>query len=158
MVEKSSRCAACVSRNRSCDGVLVASSLEKLLSQQRKLDAEESEASKDLVEIHRQMTDLQTQLSTALGRLDRIRKIRDRVKGKTIVEVQRSMLELDKEDGLLPALDSHEQFVVEDLQSMGVPNEVDWSTFGFENDFADLGPLVGPEDTGPERHSPPLPS
>jgi hypothetical protein len=47
------------------------------------------------------------------------------VKGKTIVEVQRGMLELDKKDGLIPALDSHEQFVVEDLQFIGVFNEVD---------------------------------
>jgi hypothetical protein len=47
------------------------------------------------------------------------------VKGKTIVEVQRGILELDKEDNLLPALDSHEQFIVEDLQSIRVPNEVD---------------------------------
>jgi hypothetical protein len=32
--------------------------------------------------------------------LDRIRKIRERVKGKTVMEVQRGMLELDKEDSI----------------------------------------------------------
>jgi hypothetical protein len=39
-------------------------------------------------------------------------------------------------------LDAHENWVVNDLQSLGVPNEVDWSQFGLGNEFGDVNQLV----------------
>lgn len=153
--ERSNRCLECIRHpTRKCDGVLVASSLRKVLDQQQKLEKEEEEASDDLLALHEKMAELQSSLAAAAGRLSRIRKIRARAKAKGSELFQRGMEELDKEDGLLPALDSHEHFVVEDLQSMGVSNEVDWSSLGFGSDFVDLGPLVETGDTGQERRSP----
>jgi hypothetical protein len=142
MIEKSSRCQRCAQARKQCDGVLVAGSLEKLLAHHEKLDAEEDKANLDLLQLHEKMTEIQSQLSTAVGRLARIRKIRNHVKGKSLELAERGMLELDKEDKILPALDSHEHYVVDDIQSMGVPNDVDWASFGLGEEFAELGPLV----------------
>lgn len=153
MVERSSRCQECVRRGRQCDGVLVASSLERLLSQQRKLEAEEDEANDNLGTLYEKMTELQSQLSSAMGRLSRIRKIRSQVKNKMMTEVQRGVIELDEEDGILPALESHEQFVVGDLQSLGVSNEMDWSTLGLGDEFAELGSLVPSGDANIPQES-----
>ncbi|ORY71530.1 uncharacterized protein BCR38DRAFT_311094, partial [Pseudomassariella vexata] len=50
------------------------------------------------------------------------------VKNKSSELFERGIAELDKED--LPALDSHERCLVEDMRSMGVPEDVDWSSFG----------------------------
>lgn len=147
MLEGASRCQECVRRARPCDGVLVASSLGKLLAQRKKLDTEEEEANEALVALHTQMVELQSQLSAAVGRLSRIRKIRDRVKDKSSELFRRGMMELDKEDGILSALDSHEHYVVDDIQSLGVPNSIDWSALGLGDEFAAVGPLV-PEPSG----------
>ena len=151
MAGKSNRCEECVRQRKSCDGTRVASSLEKLISQQQKLDAEEEEASENLLALHTQLAELQSQLAAAAGRLSRIRKIRSRVKGKSAELFERGMRELDAEDDLVPALDGHEQALVEDLQSIGVPNDVDWSSFGLGLEFESLGPLVPGTGTPPER-------
>lgn len=47
------------------------------------------------------------------------------------MKVRRGMQELDEEDR-----------VVNDLQHMGVPNDVDWSSLGVGFEFTDLGPLI----------------
>lgn len=114
----------------------------KLITQQRKLEAEEEAAGEELIRLHSNLADLQSQLSTAVNRLARIRKTRNRVKEKSSELFKRGVAELDKEDGidLTPALDAHERYVVEDLQFLGVPEEPDWSALGL-GDFADLGPL-----------------
>ncbi|ORY60690.1 uncharacterized protein BCR38DRAFT_349772 [Pseudomassariella vexata] len=138
MIEKSTRCQKCVRRGRSCDGVLVASSLERMLSQQKKLDDEEEEASENLLALHSRLAEIQSELALAAGRLSRIRKIRKRVKNKSSELFERGIAELDKEDDILPALDSHERY----MRSMGVPEDVDWSSFGLGADFSDLGSLI----------------
>lgn len=145
MAGKSNRCEECVRQRKSCDGTRVASSLEKLISQQQKLDAEEEAASEKLLVLHTQLAELQSQLAAAAGRLARIRKIRSRVKGKSAELFERGMRELNAEDNP-PALDGHERSLVGDLQSIGVPNNVDWSSFGLE--LESLGPLV-PESGTP---------
>jgi hypothetical protein len=149
MIEKSSRCQECTARGRSCDGFLVAASLERLATQEKRLSEQEEEASQDLEKIHSEMLEMQTKLSAAMGRLSRIRRIRKSVKNRRLDEVERGMMELDKEDGLLSALDAHEKYVVSDLQALGVPNSADWLSFGVGDEFADLGPLSGNPSTPP---------
>lgn len=108
--------------------------VNRLIAQQEKLDADEEKAEERLME-------LQTQLSQAVNRLARIRRIRRQIKNKSHKLFERGMQELDKEDGVLPALESHENWVVHDLQALGVPTEPDWTQFGL-GDFSELGPLV----------------
>ncbi|KFH40338.1 hypothetical protein ACRE_090000 [Hapsidospora chrysogenum ATCC 11550] len=96
----------------------------RLLEQQKKLDADEESANEDLKAIHAKMLEMQSQLSAAVARLSRIRKIRNRVKERSSELFRQGMEELDKEDGLLPTLNAHEQHVVSDIQSLGVPDEV----------------------------------
>ena len=141
MSEGVSRCAECVKRGRSCDGTLVASSLTRLLAEQRKLESDEEATGEEVLALHNRLSELQSQLATAVSRLSRIRKIRKKVKERSSELLRRGMQELDKEDGVLPALDAHEQWVTRDLQSFGVPEDVDWSSLGL-GDFSDVGPLV----------------
>ena len=97
--------------------------------------------------------ELQTQLSQAVNRLARIRRIRRQIKNKSHKLFERGMQELDKEDEILPALQSHENWVVDDLQALGVPTEPDWTQFGV-GDFPDLGPLLsagGNASAGPSN-------
>lgn len=115
IAERSSRCEECVSRGQSCDGLLVASSLEKVLAQQRKLDNDEEEASEKLLSLHSELARLQSQLAEAAGSLSRIRKIRRKVKERGADLFERGMQELDAEDEILPALDGHEGCLVDDL-------------------------------------------
>jgi predicted transcriptional regulator len=120
--------------------------VNRLVAQQKKLSAEEDDA-----EV--QLEKLQSQLSEAVSRLQRIRKIRKKVKERSDELFRRGMEELDKEDGItsapdvLPALEGHEYWVVDDLQHLGVPNDPDWSSFGL-GDFSDVGPLVGETSSG----------
>ncbi|KAI0388177.1 hypothetical protein F5Y17DRAFT_453887 [Xylariaceae sp. FL0594] len=163
--DKSSRCLACIRRGRPCDGVLVASSLSRILDQQQKLEVEEEEASESLLSLHEQLTQLQSQLALAAGRLSRIRKIRAKVKERGDELFQRGMVELDREDGILPALSSHKSHLATDLRDMGVPNDVHWTALGLGDDFAEVGPLfpsgsgvVDQDAVGGTVQSPPEPS
>lgn len=109
--------------------------MNRLIEQQKKLDKETIEAENDLVE-------LQARLSAAVSRLARIRRIREGVKTRSEQLFNRGMDELEKESETLSALDSHENWVVNDLQCLGVPNETDWSSFGIGDDFAGVGQLT----------------
>jgi hypothetical protein len=122
--------------------LLIACVVNKLVEQQKKLEAEEEEAGDAVLVLHSQLAELQSSLATAVSRLARIRKIKKRVKEKGSELFERGMQELDREDGILPALESHENWVVNDLQSLGVPNEVDWQSLGLGEEFNGLGPLL----------------
>lgn len=75
------------------------------------------------------------------------------IKEKSSEVFCRGMRELDGEDGV--SLIAHEeQVVVSYMQSLGIPNAVDWSTFGLGNKFDELGTLVETEDTAGEWRSP----
>ncbi|KFH40211.1 hypothetical protein ACRE_091320 [Hapsidospora chrysogenum ATCC 11550] len=82
--------------------------VSRLIEQQKKLDQEAVEAEDDLIE-------LQAKLSTAVSRLARIRRIRNGVKAKSEELFHRGMDELERESEVLPALDAHENWVVNDL-------------------------------------------
>ncbi|KAL6790273.1 hypothetical protein GGI42DRAFT_337088 [Trichoderma sp. SZMC 28013] len=72
----SSRCGNCVTARKSCDGVLVSSSLERVLAQRRALERQEEDTGDQVESLNAQMIELQAQLAEALGRLSRIRKTR----------------------------------------------------------------------------------
>ncbi|EXK24296.1 hypothetical protein FOMG_18967 [Fusarium oxysporum f. sp. melonis 26406] len=139
------RCEECIRRDRSCDSVRVASSLNRLIEQQEKLEAKEEEAGDKVLVLHNQLAELQSSLAEAVSRLQRIRKIKKKVKERGANLFERGMQELDKEGNILPALQSHEEWVVKDLQSLGVPNDVEWSSLGLGNDFNDVGSLLDPD-------------
>lgn len=122
--------------------------MNRLVEQQKKLELEEEEAGDKILVLHTQLAELQSSLAQAVSRLARIRKIKKRVKEKGSELFERGMQELDKEEGILPALESHENWVVGDLRSLGVPNEVDWSSLGLGEDFNGLGPLLDPGVAG----------
>lgn len=86
------------------------------------MDDDEEKAEERLIE-------LQLQLSEAVNHLARIHCIRQRIKNKGKELFQRGMEELDKEDDVAPALNAHKHWVVDDLQSIGMPNEPDWLEF-----------------------------
>ena len=94
------------------------------------------------------MCELQAQMAEAASRLARIRKIRKKTKERGSELLRRGLQELDAEDDVLPALDAHEYWVADDLQSLGVPNDPDWTSFGLGEEFAGLGPIVPPEPSG----------
>ncbi|KAJ0128879.1 Secreted in xylem 9 [Fusarium oxysporum f. sp. albedinis] len=137
----SSRCNKCIRSKKSCDGTQVASSLMTLMKQEKKLENDEDEASKDLLRLHEEMAALQSRLAAAAGRLSRIRKIKSRVREKRSEATRRGLQEVEQQDNLLSMLDAHENALVEDLQVDHVPNDVDWSAFGLGDDFLNALPL-----------------
>lgn len=146
MSEYSSCCTECIEISLACDGTFVTSSLSRLAAQQKKLEAEEADTDEALLT-------LQTQLSIVLSRLACLRRMKKVIKEKSSEVFCRGMRELDEEDAV--SLIAHEeQVVVSYMQSLGIPNAVDWSTFGFGNKFDELGTLVETEDTARERRSP----
>lgn len=110
--------------------------MTRLLKQEEKLDADEEKAEEELIR-------LQSQLSEAVGRLARIRRIRRQVKAKSQEAFQRGMAQADEEDGVVNALNAHEHWVVDDIQALGAPNDANWAEFGLGEEFSDVGPLVG---------------
>uniref|UniRef100_A0A8H7K318 Uncharacterized protein n=1 Tax=Bionectria ochroleuca TaxID=29856 RepID=A0A8H7K318_BIOOC len=95
---KLSRYNKCVRNGRYYNGVLVVSNLEKLIIQWKKLAEEESDMDKKILLLYQQITQLQSDLSAALGHIQYIRKVRGRIKSKARQEIQYSLQELDKEE------------------------------------------------------------
>jgi hypothetical protein len=133
--KKSSYYLKCIRRGRSCDGVLIKSTLSHLESQRKKLKSEEEKAEDNLLE-------LQQKLAEAVSRLSRIRKIRKRVIAKSDEALKRGIAEADAEDGIIPALTAHGQWVTHNLSSLSVPDDFDWSSVGL-GEFAGVSPLHG---------------
>jgi hypothetical protein len=116
-------------------------SVARLMDSHKKLKDDEEDAEEALFV-------LQQQLSTAVNRLSRIRKIRKRVEERSKELVRRGMQELDEEDGVSRSLESEDCFIVQHLQDLGAPGDADWAAFGLGD--AVLGPslLVGPGSGG----------
>lgn len=95
------------------------------MKSEKDLESKEEEAEGALLE-------LQTKLSEAVSRLQRIRKIKRKVKERSDEMFARGMQELDEEDGILPALSLHEQWVTNDLNALGVSADADFSLFGLD--------------------------
>lgn len=131
------RCDRCLRDKKACDGVAVASSLSRVLQIQRKLEGEEDQAEEDvialqqgMVPLQEEMNRLQRDLGEALLRLQRIRRMKRNVRSHGQELAERGMVEIDREDGLLPALDGHEDALSSELATMGVPPDVDGSSVG----------------------------
>ena len=87
-----------------------------------------------------------------MSRLSRIRKIRRKVKERSDELFQRGMEELDKEDDMVPALNSHERWIENDLNFLSIPSDTNWSEFGFRNKFSEVtlsGDAVAGGTVGP---------
>ncbi|CCF44382.1 hypothetical protein CH063_13814 [Colletotrichum higginsianum] len=123
-------------------------SVQRLNAQQREWDEKEEKAGEELLKLHEELARLQSLMATAAGRLARIRKTRKLVRDRQAETFRRGMKEIDESDALESALGAHERGVVEELQFMGVSNDVDWSSFGLGDDFSGLGPLVVEEESG----------
>ena len=66
------------------------------------------------------MNRLHQNLGASLARLRRIRTLKRNAKSRGSELFQRGMVELDREDGVLPSLDAHEQALTSELATMGV--------------------------------------
>lgn len=79
-----------------------------------------------------QLEKLQEQLSEVVSRLRRIRTIKKKVQQRAEEAFQRGLQEMEEEvdGGLLPALESHERWVVNDLSALGVQPDADFALFG----------------------------
>uniref|UniRef100_A0A8H7N1C6 Uncharacterized protein n=1 Tax=Bionectria ochroleuca TaxID=29856 RepID=A0A8H7N1C6_BIOOC len=75
---------------------------------------------KKILLLHQQITQLQSDLSAALGRVQRIRKVRGRIESKAQQEIQRGLQELDEEeqsssDQVLSFLEASERHTLEEV-------------------------------------------
>lgn len=111
--------------------------VERVMFQKRSLEREEEEAGEHFDSLNAQLFELQNQLAEAAGRLSRIRKTRKKAEERGEELFRRGVAEADAEVAA-------EQSAVQDLQQLGVPNDVDWSSLGVGLDFEDLGPLIPP--------------
>ena len=94
------------------------------------LEVRVSQCPRSEEEAEERLEQLQEQLAEAVSRLRRIRQIRKKVKERSEEAFQRGMAELEADDELLPALDSHEFWVASDLGALGVPSDADFSIYG----------------------------
>jgi hypothetical protein len=85
-------------------------------------------------------------MAAALGRLSRVRRLKKAAKERSSDLFRRGMQSLDEEDGVLTEQGAH---VASDFQDWSITGDVDWSAFGFDSDFGDLGPLVAGSRTPP---------
>lgn len=131
MAPGSARCSECISRGRSCNGTKVASSrrlfsslcffwvltrvVKTLISQEKKLEAEEESTGDDLVKLQQEMAVMQARLATTIGRLSRIRATKKRVKERRESEFRRGIQGLEGEDKLMEELSRREQEMQQEL-------------------------------------------
>jgi hypothetical protein len=119
-----------------------------LLASQKKLEADEEAAEEALFA-------LQQQLSTAVNRLTRIRRIRKKVEERGSELLRRGLQELDAEDGTVPCpLEAQESFVTGELRNLGVPEDVDWGSLGLGNDESTFAWLSAPDSAGDTGQAP----
>ena len=116
MMEGVSRCKECVRRGRSCDGVLEASSVQKILSAEERLKLEEEQTEAKLLAA-------QQALNEAVSRLLRIRKQRASLKTRGVEMARRCASSLDE----LDAKEREEAEAVIGVQAAGVVDAIDWS-------------------------------
>lgn len=104
--------------------------VKKLRVETKKVEDDEADAQKELFV-------LQTKMAAAVGRLARLSEMKRSLRTRSADLISRGLKSLEDES----ELHFEEMNVVEDLQSMGVPDAPDWSSFGLGDDFARLGSL-----------------
>ena len=95
-----------------------------LIKQEKKLETNEDQASKDLLKLYKEIAALQSHLSLIAGRLLQIRKIKSKVKEKHSKATYRNLQEVEQQDNLLSILDTHKGTMLKDLQVNHIPNNV----------------------------------
>ncbi|CCF46066.1 hypothetical protein CH063_14938 [Colletotrichum higginsianum] len=80
-------------------------------------------------------------LSTALGRLSRLRKQKRFLKDRGSELIRRGLQSLDELEAQDREVAEAEARVEQDLVSWGAGEVFDWSSLGVGSDFAELGPL-----------------
>jgi len=124
----SDKCSNCVKRGRPCDGNFVASSLTRLLSEQKRLEQSEEEAAKAL-------QDAQREASIQLARLDRIRIQKRSLVTRSAELVRRGVQSLDE----LEEIERQESEAVFLAQSHCATDVIDWNMLGLSSVDALLG-------------------
>jgi hypothetical protein len=151
MSEDSSRCAECVRRGRSCDGMFDVSSCKCFFpvlpryfsnsSTVARANAAHDKVAKEAEEAEGAVLLLQEQMNQAFARLSRLREQKKFLHEKRMEMFRRGMQELDEEDGI-----EEQRNTQEEVEALGIVEAsggvVDWSTV----DFLNLGP--GPADPG----------
>lgn len=105
------------------------------MAQKRSLEREEEEAGEYFNSLNTQLIKLQAQLAEAAGYLSRIRKTRKKAEERGEELFHRGVAEADAEVAA-------EQSAVQDLQQLGVLNDIDQSSLGVSLNFTNLGPLI----------------
>jgi chromosome segregation ATPase len=112
----------------------------RLLEQQKKLEADEEAAGNALIGLQAQLSVLQTQVSEAVSRLARIRRMRNKVKERSSELFRRGMQEAEDLDEL-ERLETEERQGAEagSLDAAQLPPDVldtiDWNSLGFSAGF-----------------------
>lgn len=112
----------------------------RLLEQQKKLEADEEAAGNALIGLQAQLSVLQTQVSEAVSRLARIRRMRNKVKERSSELFRRGMQEVEDLDEL-ERLETEERQGAEagSLDAAQLPPDVldtiDWNSLSFSAGF-----------------------
>jgi hypothetical protein len=164
MKEDSTRCGECSRRGRSCDGILVGSSLARAMKEEERLAKEEELMEEKILANQREAERIAKETSEAVAKLLRLRKQRKFIKSKGDDLFRRGMQQLDEDDARERAASGKEQLVPEEeIEAMAATtgpfdvvdwSAVDWDSLGLENGSGELGLPVESEDTGQERRSP----
>ncbi|EEY24014.1 hypothetical protein VDBG_10124 [Verticillium alfalfae VaMs.102] len=137
----SSRCAVCIKRGRSCDGLATSSTITRYSTVVEDLKRQEDQAEAKLSE-------LQEQLAAAVARLSRLRKTRKATEDRMNQLFARSMAELDEEDNCLPP-ETVQTRIINDRAEWGPPDEIDWSKYGFDTGSSPEFPVYPPKSPLP---------
>lgn len=143
MMEGVSRCKECVRRGRSCDGLLVGSTIRRVVDADDRLKVEEEKTEEKLLAA-------QAALSEAVAKLVRIRKQRASLKTRGVDLARRGAASLDE----LDALEREEAEAAISAQASGAVGVIDWSVLssGFYPELA-MRPSPGGASSPPGAFS-----
>lgn len=164
MTEDSTRCSECIGHGRSCEGLLVGSSLARAMQEEERLAKEEELMEEKILENQRIAERIAKETSEAISKLLRLRQQRKFAKSKGDDLFRRGIQQLDEDDARDRAAIGGEQLVPDDeVAAMSAAtgtfdvvdfSAVDWDSFGLGSDLGVLGPVVGVGDTAEGRRSP----
>jgi hypothetical protein len=118
--------------------------VKTLISQEKKLEAEEESTGEDLVKLQQEMAEMQARLATTIGRLSRIRATKKRVKERRESEFRRGIQGLDGEDKLMEELSRREQEVRQELHPV-IEGDFDFDSLGLGGfNFDPTAPSLDP--------------
>ncbi|KXJ84803.1 hypothetical protein Micbo1qcDRAFT_110081, partial [Microdochium bolleyi] len=111
---ESAKCSGCLRANVQCDGIWVASTLNRVMAEDDRLKVREADAEQALVAAHQS-------LNESMARLTQLRKQRSELKSKGLDLISRGFSSLDE----LEEVEHAEGQAVGDLLSLGFPDVID---------------------------------